>query len=77
MLPIYTTKQSPESDSTKSEIVIPTVLSEEELLVAIKKQIEYYFSKENLQQDAYLTSHMDANMSVPLAVIMKVSAYIY
>ena len=77
MLPIYTTKQSPESDSTKSESVIPTVLSEEELLVAIKKQIEYYFSKENLQQDAYLTSHMDANMSVPLAVIMKVSAYIY
>ena len=48
-------------------------LSEEELVVAIRKQLEYYFSKENLQQDAYLTSQMDGNMSVPITTIMSVS----
>jgi hypothetical protein len=39
---------------------------------AIKKQIEYYFSKENLGSDAFLMSQMDASMSVSIAVIMKV-----
>jgi hypothetical protein len=48
-------------------------LEGEQLSAAIRKQIEYYFSKENLQQDAFLTSHMDANMSVPIAVVMKFS----
>lgn len=47
--------------------------SSEELVVAVRRQIEYYFSKENLQQDAYLTSHMDANMSVPISFVMKFS----
>ena len=51
----------------------PIVMTDKELYAAIRKQIEYYFSKENLQQDSYLTSHMDANMSVPLSVIMKVN----
>ena len=50
-------------------------MTEEELLVAIRKQVEYYFSKENLQQDAYLTSQMDANMSVPLNIVLTVSDY--
>ena len=40
---------------------------------ALKKQIEYYFSKENLSSDAYLMSQMDAQMSVAMSVIMKVS----
>jgi hypothetical protein len=44
----------------------------EQLNEAIRKQVEYYFSKENLQSDAYLTSQMDASMSVPIAVVMKV-----
>jgi hypothetical protein len=65
-----------EDESSKSDPpASPLILSEEELLVAIKKQVEYYFSKENLQQDAFLTSHMDANMSVPLVVVMKVTLY--
>lgn len=42
-----------------------------ELVEAVRKQVEYYFSKENLQSDAYLTSQMDASMSVPIAVVMK------
>jgi La domain len=47
-------------------------MTEEQLIDAVRKQVEYYFSKENLQSDAYLTSQMDANMSVPIAVVMKV-----
>ena len=42
-----------------------------ELVEAVRRQVEYYFSKENLQSDAYLTSQMDASMSVPIAVVMK------
>ncbi len=38
---------------------------------AVRKQIEYYFSKENLQSDVYLTSQMDAQMSVPISIVMK------
>jgi len=48
----------------------PEIITEEHL-DAIKKQIEYYFSKENLQNDAFLASQMDANKSVSIAVIMK------
>lgn len=44
-----------------------------EIMDAVRRQIEYYFSKENLQNDKYLASQMDAQMSVPIAVIMKVT----
>ena len=43
----------------------------DQLLDAVRKQVEYYFSKENLQSDAYLTSQMDASMTVPISVVMK------
>jgi la-related protein 4 len=43
------------------------------LIDAVRKQVEYYFSKENLTQDIYLQSQMDAQMSVPIAVVMKFS----
>jgi len=43
------------------------------LLDALRKQVEYYFSQQNLQSDAYLTSQMDANMTCPIAVVMKFS----
>ena len=43
---------------------------------AIKKQIEYYFSKENLNSDKFLMSQMDTQMSVALSVIMKVSYFV-
>lgn len=49
------------------------VLVGTQLVDAVRRQIEYYFSKENLQSDSYLTSQMDANMSVPISVVMKVS----
>jgi hypothetical protein len=58
--------------TTEEETVaaIPSV-PEPALLEAVKNQIEYYFSKENLLNDAFLTSQMDAQMSVPISVIMK------
>ena len=44
----------------------------EELKAAIKKQLEYYFSRENISKDAYLVSQMDSQMYVPIAVIQQV-----
>src|SRR3546814_19247750 len=44
----------------------------DELLAAIRRQVEYYSSKENLQSDAFLVSNMDATMSVPINVVIKV-----
>lgn len=46
-----------------------TPLTGEELLVAVRKQVEYYFSRANLASDAFLVSQMDAQMFVPLDVI--------
>ncbi|KAL1921280.1 uncharacterized protein VTP21DRAFT_10996 [Calcarisporiella thermophila] len=43
----------------------------EELRQALRKQLEYYFSKENLSKDAYLVSHMDSNLFVPITVIAE------
>jgi len=36
---------------------------------ALKKQLEFYFSQKNLANDAYLTSHMNAQRYVPIDVI--------
>ena len=54
-----------------SEEVLP-VMNRADTIAAVVKQVEYYFCKENLQSDAFLTSHMDANMTVAIAVVMKV-----
>lgn len=53
-----------------SEDTVPT--DPIEVRALIKKQIEYYFSKENLLHDVFLTSQMDSQMSAPISVIMKV-----
>ncbi len=49
-----------------------TTMDRPSLIDAVRKQIEYYFSKENLLNDAFLVSQMDANSTVPIAVVMKV-----
>lgn len=36
---------------------------------AIKKQVEYYFSKENLSRDTFLVSQMDMELFVPIELI--------
>ena len=44
-------------------------LAEAENRLALKTQLEYYFSRENLEQDNYLVSQMDADLYVPISVI--------
>jgi len=41
------------------------------LLELVKKQIEFYFSRQNIQTDGFLVSKMNSNMEVPLAVIAE------
>lgn len=41
----------------------------EELLEAIRKQVEYYFSRQNLNNDPFLVSHMNKDMFVPVEII--------
>lgn len=62
---------SPEKIDINATSNTSSPMDSKDLIDAVKKQIEYYFSKENLQQDAYLNSQMDANMSVPISVVMK------
>ncbi|DBA00340.1 TPA: hypothetical protein N0F65_000525 [Lagenidium giganteum] len=40
---------------------------------AIKRQVEFYFSRTNLANDAYLVSHMNSQMYVPVEVIVNFS----
>ncbi len=40
-----------------------------ELLKVVQKQIEFYLSRENLQNDSYLVQQMDASLYVPVQVI--------
>ena len=46
--------------------------TEEQLVELVKNQVEYYFSKENLMGDPFLSSQMDAQMCVPISIVMKV-----
>ncbi|KAL9241082.1 hypothetical protein vseg_015232 [Gypsophila vaccaria] len=50
---------------------VGTIMSPETLALRanIVKQIDYYFSDENLQKDEYLISHMDEQGWVPVSVI--------
>jgi len=45
--------------------------TEEQLVELVKNQVEYYFSKENLMGDPFLSSQMDAQMCVPISIVMK------
>jgi hypothetical protein len=42
------------------------------LLDALKKQLEFYFSKENLANDTYLVSQMNSQHYVPISTILEV-----
>ncbi len=46
-----------------------TELTGEALMLAIRKQVEFYFSPSNLSMDKFLVSQMDPQMFVPIQVI--------
>eukprot|EP00605_Chrysophyceae_sp_TOSAG23-4_P001578 GSChrysophyteH1.ASY1.ANO1.1733.1 assembled CDS len=64
---------APGTPSGENVTAASSPMDHETLLAAVRKQVEYYFSKENLERDAYLTSQMDASHSVPISVVMKFS----
>lgn len=41
----------------------------EQLRLLLRKQLEYYFSRENMIHDTYLQSQMDVDDYVPIAII--------
>ena len=41
----------------------------DQLKQMLQRQLEYYFSRENLAHDSYLMSQMDADQFVPIAII--------
>jgi len=58
-------------DKVEAGSVAVPINDPEALMDAVRKQIEYYFSKENLQTDKYLNSLMDSNQSVAISEILK------
>ena len=44
-------------------------LEGDELMEAIRKQVEYYLSRQNLNNDPFLVSHMDKDLYVPIEII--------
>jgi hypothetical protein len=58
--------------SSHSSLIDPETLSN-----AVRSQVEYYFSKENLRTDTFLQSKMDAQSAVPLATVMAVSFLLF
>lgn len=47
----------------------PSAVTRQQIMEAVMKQIEYYFSVENLCKDIFLRSRMDENGWIPLNVI--------
>lgn len=41
----------------------------DQLRTALRQQLEYYFSKENLSHDVYLLTQMDSEQYVPISTI--------
>ena len=44
-------------------------IPDDQLRAMLKTQLEYYFSRENLANDSYLVSQMDADQYVPITTV--------
>lgn len=71
----YLSYPSPDSVMTPAyyqmPMPVPQVMGEDSLLEAVKLQVEYYFSAENLCKDMYLRKRMDASGFVLLGEIVQ------
>lgn len=66
--PVSTEITIAQNRSESPAIIPPT--DPESLSIAVRTQVEYYFSKENLRTDTFLQSKMDSQNAVPLATVM-------
>ena len=57
------------SSDSSSDLVDVSQLDPATLKVRIKAQVEYYFSQQNLNRDAFMISHMNADGYIGVAVI--------
>lgn len=57
------------TSTEKQDEAVYKKLEGEELLDAIRKQVEYYFSRQNLANDPFLVQHMNNQLYVPIEFI--------